>query len=403
MNDLKLTNDDYKSTFPHQINVKNVLVLSIIILTVLFFAILPFRSTQVRHLIVFLGSMLFYILAAVRLLESRYKFGLLVRISIVFFLLFFHLVLSQDFSLELIYSSLNYFSLFVLLSTDNKFGFSNTMRRILQRSIMLISFFMMIASISPVAYVFEDGRSTQALVLGMTNPNLTAMMILCTINLLLMFYIISKWKYLQAVFIIVLVYLLWLTEARASIITAFIMFIYMIFCKKEKLNKLFVLIPIAVSILFVPIYLQLFTNYSDMSLFLGKSLFSGRQFVFQYNLSMLDTPIHVLFGNFEAAKFGNAHNAPLTILCTLGIIGFIFTYYSYAIQLIKLNNRNCTAQARIGLVAILCIFIQSSAESLLLLGVFPSISFLFFFMVIADENGNNKETRALLSQNPLVQ
>lgn len=379
-------------SFLHHISISDLLYYLVLIFSVAYFAVLPLRSTQVRHVIVLGGSIVFYLFAFYRLFRARYKHSELLRISIIIIELLGIIVFFPGEITETIYNCLNFFSLYVVLSTDNDIQMTYRKKKCSHLAFVLIAILLLITARSPVAYIFEDGKNSGALVLGMTNPNLTAMLIACVIGLLLIFLPDSRYKWVQIIIVAGLLYLIWKTEARGSILAVGIMVIYAFLVPKFKLRKWMIILPVVASVLFVPGYLSIFgRNATNAYRFLGKTLFSGRQFIYMRSLELLDNPIRLLFGNYDAMKFANAHNAPLTILCTLGVIGFINSYYSYTKQLISINGRATTDSAKIAIVMILCIYLLSSVESLMFTGVFPSISFMLFYVVLADDFQSSDE------------
>ena len=99
--------------------------------------------------------------------------------------------------------------------------------------------------------------------------------------------------------------------------------------------------------------------------------------------SILETPLQKLFGNPGTEMFSNAHNAPLSIFCSIGAVGLCLFLYGSIIRLLELNRNAVTAESRIAVACLLTVFIQSSAEALMLVGNFPAMFFLYAYLLMA--------------------
>ena len=375
----------------------------ILMLTVASFAVLPFRNVEARHSIVFLGSLSMYVMTVLRLIKTKFTVGLMARILLMVVLLFFAVASSKQITLERVYVSLDFFAIYILLSTESDFVLTDTIRKVTLVAVIAIAILLFIIASSPVAYVLEDGRRAQALALGSSNPNLTAMLISGVIYMLILLFPKGVIRgAFQIVLIGGLIYLLVLTESRSSLVSVFIIILYVVFFRNRRIPTFLIFVPILFSILFVPIYLYLFEKGVLNVSFIGKEFYSGRQFVYQNYLRFLDSPLKQLLGDFDSAPFTNAHNAALTILCAIGPVGLALAYYGFTKQIVQTNNKSNSIKSRLAIVSMLCIFIQSSAESLMLTGVFPGVVFLFLFGAYAKEEGLNsdellaKETKRII-------
>ena len=143
-----------------------------------------------------------------------------------------------------------------------------------------------------------------------------------------------KHKALSSLIVIALFYLCWLTESRSSLIACILALIYTLFFSGKKIPNIIVCLVVATPILFFPIYLALYRNGFNNLTLLGKQLFSGRQYTYTEYLNQLNTPYRWLFGDLGETLFSNAHNAPLMILCSIGLVGLFVTYYGLIRNLI---------------------------------------------------------------------
>jgi len=359
------------------------------LLLIAYFAILPLRSSSARHVVVFVGSIFYYILALRRIMTVKKSFVFFVQFMLLVCVILFDILITvKQYNYEVFYSALNLLSLFILLSSKNTVRFTKRAFNWLFWGTLVLSGMAVLLSYSSVAYFFEDGRKNGFLVLGMTNPNVTGLMLSGLVNILLIFYA-GKGKTIKFVLLIVIALLMNLlvrTGCRSAIICSVLVICYALFFKEKRFPWWFVLVPIIISILFVPTYLSFSSARTQMITVLGKPLFSGRDFVYRENLALLTNNFYWLFGNYGMAKLSNAHNAPLCILCSFGLVGTSVVYWNYGKRLIQINVNASSYYSRMCIACLMSLFIQSSMEAVMLTGVFPSIAIIYFFTLFADQN-----------------
>ena len=372
-----------KSSF----KLSDLLNLFMLLSTLAYFLVLPIRNIEVRHVVVFLGTLPYYFLAIHRMFSTRFEQGLFLRLVLMLLIIVLGILLTSDeIRWQLIYASLNFYSFFVFLSADTRLTLSEGINKLSIWIFLLIAILLLAYSRSSIAYVLEDGRKTEALVLGMTNPNLTAMIIFGVFSMLLIHFDKMKYKPIIAMIIFCLIYLVWLTEARSVFITIVFLMIYRLFYKDKKMPKTFLLLIMIVPIVFIFVYLQLYFAGLEDFVFMGKDFFSGRENVFMEALGRLQTISDYLFGNVGRSEFTNAHNAPLAIMCSVGLFGVILFYWNLAKRLIRLNKITDSTVARMALICILAVCIQTSAEAAMFLGIFPTSVFLYFYFLMASSS-----------------
>ena len=348
------------------------------------FAVLFFRDITIRHTTVFLGSSIFYFLAFKRMFSSRFKIGVFIRLTLMFIIIFLGVLATSDnITWEIIYASLNFYGLYVFVSTDNKLTIPQHFYKWSGRIFVIAALLLIALSLSSVAYVREDGRETTHLALGMTNPNLTGLLISGVFNMLLI-----NLKHIRAKLLVIaimgyLIYLVWLTNARTSFLSMMILIIYVLFYKDRKIPSFILFIMMIAPILFIFIYLGLYYSGFEDFVLLGKDFFSGREDTYVYFLNMLQKPSHYLFGNIGFVAFRNAHNGPLAIFCNVGLIGLVLFYWNFAHHLSFLNTNADSRTSRLAMVCILGVCLQTSAEALMFLGVFPASAFMYFYFLMA--------------------
>lgn len=360
---------------------------TLLICGILFLAVSPLRNSTIRRTIVFIGSGCFYIVALRTLLHKEIKSIYFVGISSVLAIMIVGGVATyQGDLLELIYQCLNFIALVVIIVFDGK-NVVQEERKSVYRFSIIAAIILSLGAFTPGAYIFEDGRKSGALTLGMTNPNFTAMMIGAVYNLLVIFYKEKK-KLWMIPLMGWLLYLLILTEARSCLIMSLVVTIYALLLSRLRVPRLAILAIVLASIMIVPLYLYLYKSSLANFQFMGKQFFSGRQSTYKEILDYIETPLQMVFGNLGVVCFQNAHNAPLSVMCSIGIAGMTVVYLMYIARLFEMEEGLYAAEMRVAFVCILATFIQSSAEALMLTGHFSGMLFMYIYRQLA----TNKES-----------
>ena len=373
------TDDKYK----RKTGICDVLLIIVLVFMVGYFAVTPLRNAQLRHVFVLGGSIAIYGISLLSMLKTKYSTARVFRLFAIIILLIFGVVISNRNTIEVGYAYLNYLALYIVLTNKIEHHFTFDIWRLMYYFSLVVAVFLFLAYRSPAAYIFEDGRSTTALALGMTNPNLTGMMITSVIELMMIGFKARKHKALLSLMAIGLLYLAYLTGARSSLVACILVLVYTIFLSEKKIPNVLIYIIVAVSLLFVPIYLALYRHgFSNITL-MGKILFSGREYTYISYINQLNSPMRWLFGNLGETLFSNAHNAPLMIICSIGLLGLVLTYHGFVRNLIILNNEALEPANRVAIACILGVCVQSCGEALMFSGVFPSIGFMYVFMMLS--------------------
>ena len=171
-----------------RLNYEDLIIALVMLLLIVFFAVLPMRNSSIRHAVVFSGSVLFYGLATVRILRQNLPIGFFFRLVGLFVLILLGILLTvKEYDYEVFYAALNFLALFVLMTTKSNLSFSKESLKIVFFGAIVLTALVTLLSFSSVAYWFEDGRSNGALALGMTNSNVTGVMLSGIISILLFF------------------------------------------------------------------------------------------------------------------------------------------------------------------------------------------------------------------------
>lgn len=380
--------NDQSTTRVGAIHFSKLLFIGVLITTLLFFLVLPLRSTSIRHGLVLVGSLLSYTIAIHRILTTRISvryFALIAWLLIQLMLAVF--ILSKLFDFNLIYSTLNFVALLIIISTDSPGELLDyTTQKTVLRFAQAATIILFIVSRSSIAYLSETGYNNGLLVLGMTNSNLTGMLLFGIFCIIIIYSDDVKYKVITGGFLIALLYLIYLSGSRSALVSALVVFIYAVFFSQKKIPKFFIYISAIFPVIVIPIYLSLFRMWGIGARFLGKPLFSGRQDALLQLLSNNRSIGEILFGNVVESNFTNtnAPNAPLAIFLFSGLIGAIVFYYLVIRKVIHRNESSDTKMSRIAIICVLSFFIQSSAETFLFTGIFPGITFMYLVSVLMD-------------------
>lgn len=354
-------------------------------------------SALIRHIITLLGFLFVSYCVFEKVITSRInKINIVLAIALAAVLVC-GILASSDINLDLVYRAVAFYVLLLLFLIPETNLTLSVSPRLINLSMLAITIISIALSVSSVAYLSESGRSFSALTLGMTNPNLTGMILAGCIDLLVITLMRSKNKVLTVLSILSLSYLLWKTDARSSIVAIAATLVYASLFSRKRIPQFVQLLAFLTPIIAVPLYLWA-EKFFLGTVFLGKPLFSGREVVFATALSRLDSPAHYLFGALNEQRFDNAHNSFLTIYTSIGFVGALLSEYLIGSSVLRLGIKQDSMTSRMALLSLLFIFVQSSAEAGFLSGVFPTVAFLYFLILFA---GNSSTTGECLEQESL--
>lgn len=218
------------------------------------------------------------------------------------------------------------------------------------------------------SFLYRGTTASRDLLLGLSNPNETGIALVETIIILFVCIQRKESKFLKfLVYLIIgyLIYLLILTRSRTSFL-GLILYFVLVVLNREKNNYLYrkpllsnLIIIFSMSFPFV--YMVLFKRFENVSSLFGKTIFSGRQNVFQQHIDLWTNKI---FGNLDVFYMDNAHNGFLSILVNLGILGFVLYSIHLFLSINTIRNKYCgNAISRAGFIAVLCVYFMCCSES----------------------------------------
>ncbi len=224
------------------------------------------------------------------------------------------------------------------------------------------------------SYIVMNAWDYEVLTLGMGNPNAAAIYVMFSIVLLCLGYIKaenSKQKVLNAVFIVLLIYILTMLRSRTVLLSTIIIVWVSVFKRNIKITrilpKLIMLVPIAMIAFQVVL-----TNMGADATVLGKPISTGRGAFYSDLLSeIFDFPQKFIFGEYFKYPLSNLHNSVLVILFSLGGVGY-FVYHLFWVRFLAYLRGVCNTQIqKVAFVTILCLIIHSSSEAAFITGALP--------------------------------
>lgn len=214
----------------------------------------------------------------------------------------------------------------------------------------------------------------QVFSMGLGNPNAVAVYVLFAIIILLAHMVSIKTltvRVIDAIIVGLLLYLLVLLSSRTVVACALLLLIgYIISKKTQKIMYFWSFIIIWPIIM---IFITLAVGEKNLTLLvLGKAIETGRYEMYRDTINnIIANPVAYIFGSVFRYNFLNMHNAPLTIISNVGFVGLVI-YIGIWYQKIKRYAEEANnALSVIAVYALLAFVIQSSSESLLMIGTIP--------------------------------
>ena len=321
--------------------------------------------------------------------NNRLKYVDIIVLFIIF-TSFIALVLNNNNS---IYSSLivlvRYWALPFYLTYYKNISNKTRVKVFIYKSYIVLSLFYIYLSFTQLRNIgyTKWGIYQGYLTLGYSNPNETGMyLLICFIVLLsaTMFYknkIIVTFLFLDSMY---LLYLIYQTNSRTSFFIA--LFILILSFTGKKINKKYIYISILIPIGFVIVNL-IYTEFLSEIVLLGNSAGSGRDIIYKnYLLNLNFTSF--LIGDFSLYKFSNLHNAYISILATIGLIGILPYFSLLQSTFLQIKEKGIDQRSKqIAFIGLLGIIIHSSAEAALLVagGVFGSSVGILYLLTLSDD------------------
>lgn len=285
------------------------------------------------------------------------------------------------------FSVIAFINLTILISKSNEIQLKKGIKdKIYWITVCLIILFFLYSFTEIATKVTTDGRvwHTIYFVFNLDNSNIAGIYLYAFYCIIMIFFQEKKsLRGLNIFLMIISIYMIWRTQARSCMVAVIVATILSVYIKNKKIKNWFIIVIYLFPALFIVGYLWLYNTGFENLMIGGKSLFSGRQETFLEYFSVIEGPMQIMLGNIAQSTFSNAHNAVLSIYCSIGLTGTIAYYY---LIVKKTIIANCFARSMMNRTAIVCILgfiIQTSGEASILLGGFPGAPFIFLFFIFA--------------------
>lgn len=210
--------------------------------------------------------------------------------------------------------------------------------------------------------------------MGLGNPNSVSVYVMFAIMISLINIIVQKKIYMRIINVVIVVLLFWLLillSSRTVVACVILLLLGYLIGRKKNLMRLFWGIIIFFPLIMIVITIGL--GGRDISvLLLGKAVETGRSEMYSaFIADIKSNPLAFVFGQVFKYKFTNMHNAPLTIIANIGVLGLVVYLYFWYKELKTINERCNNLVQRIAFYSLLSFIIHSSTESLSMIGTIP--------------------------------
>lgn len=374
----------------NRIDFSVILLIVLVILSFLSFVFRVFYNETISRFISYCFFICGYGLCFKRIL-SFFRFTLVDLISLIFLAYLAFVWLLSGLNRQVIISCMSFFLIYSSFDVVKSLPENNKILKIICIMFFIQSILLIALSFTKYSHMSEISSvvTSSDLLLGLPNPNETAMVIAYTFfGLLTLFRQIKKpiFQYASIIILVFLVYLLIQTRSRTSFVsTLLFVFMYLLNMNRKGLifkSKFLFLLFILLPLIFVPAYLFLFSHFENIGTFFGKTFFSGRQRVFRMHI---DQWTNKIFGNISTFRFDNAHNGFLSIIVNLGICGAFLYLAHLFICLFRLRRVSSTNYvSRMGFIAIMILFLMSCTEAALITSGQCYYSYFLIFCYLAN-------------------
>lgn len=352
-----------------------------------FLCVSPLNNSMLNYLFRIPASLVIMILViqVYDKVQKKCSFALL-TLALVFLI---HFINDTPINFDIFLATLSLFLyLFLIIISENIHLNRNNLQFINKCSI-LSALVLIVYSVSPIARLASYENVVFVgpyLTYGFDNSNYAGSLTFLIFSMLFitkntMGPNVKKLCYLLCV---VLLYLIYETNSRTALASAVFVSLTEVLFFKRKMPQWIMAILCIIPFIFVPFYLNLgLSGSADDSEFMGKSIMSGRVMVYENFLGTLNETYYWIFGNLVENRLRNAHNGPLAILSSCGIVGVLSYFYVYFSKLFDANQGVANITNKIAVFVLLACFLNTTSEAAMLLGGFPMLTHLFMFSILS--------------------
>lgn len=369
----------------------NILFPGLWIMSVLFFIQEPLLRNSTLSVLIWVPSTALLLLFSLRIFKHIVNIDFVILCAIFVQLLLACISAKIFRNNTLIFNVFRYVTLLLSVLYSSYITISKRSLDIFFVCAVISALLFLVYAFTPIATRYDSSRYAiygyipDYFVFNFSNPNTAAFFLFGIYATLLVNLPYRKHKLLLLALMAACIWMIFRTECRSCFIVALAVTVIFLFFSHSNIPNWVAIACVIVPFLFVVFYMLFYYRTEDKDIvFLGKSLFSGREEVYNNYLSYIREPMQLLFGNFARAKLNNAHNAPLTVFASFGIYGLVCFY---AVMIPVVFRIKKTQKSRITTASVACLlglFIISCSEAIAFLGTFPGIVFMNSFILMAN-------------------
>lgn len=307
----------------------------------------------------------------------------------LFAVFIFHFFVDTPFTVDIMLSTVSILLYLSLIVISDKVSLNIDNIRFINKCSIFTAFVLIAYSLSPMARLASyegDVFTSPYLTYGFDNSNYAGILTFLVFSSLFITRqaMGGKTKKINLLLCLVLLYLIYETNTRSALAAAILVAFAEIIFYKRKMPQWLLLLLCSIPFAFVPVYLNLSNSgaIDDVEV-MGKSVMSGRAEVFENFIKTLSDSFYWALGNLKENTLKNAHNGPLAILASCGILGFISYFYIFLSRIYNANKKVANVTNKVAVFVLVACFVNTSGEAALLLGGFPIITYLFIFSVLS--------------------
>ena len=367
----------------------------VFLLSTAYMAVLPLNIAPILYLLRIPSLLLIVLLILKQYTYSRSKFGISIIMLMGVFL--FHFIVDTPLTIDVLLSTFSVLAFLLLIIISDTITIDFSTQRFINICSIVAACILLAYSQSPLSHMAAfEGQAYPCpyLTYGYENSNFAGIITLLVFSLIFITLetVGKKTKILCYVLGALLFYCMYETNTRSALSVAIIIPFSDLIFRKIHLKNWMLAIVCLIPFLFVPFYMHLASmgNADDVEV-MGKSVMSGRQVVYESFIERMHGTYEWIMGNLVDNKLMNAHNGPLAILASCGILGFIAYFNIFFSKLFSANKRAVSHLNILAVFIIAACFLNTCGEAALLLGGFPVIIYLFTFFVFA--HSKNKQIK----------
>ncbi len=370
----------------------NTLLKGQLLVVLLYFLVIPLENATITHYTLLLGTFLsMYCIISICIVRDLDVVAFFIVLLLGITALVSMLLSLRYLHSDLLYSLVCFFFLVAMIAVNRYVEVQAEFIHYVFWVMLVMAAVVSVYSFMPFAYWRTNGTTAPTLTLNLGNSNYAGVLLLNILCLLWTSSYGEKYHWLVFPFTAYLLYLIWRTSSRTCIVGGTVFTVLSILRADRPIQRWITAFCMAAPVLFVPFYLWLFgkSQYWGVRI-LGKSLFTGREDTFLSYLSYLRHWWNWLVGNLCEVSLQNAHNAPLAVLCSLGLIGAVLFFGLFFRTVWKNNTAVSHPTTRTAVAALLAICVASCGEASMFLGGFPGVSFMFLFLWLSNYRGDDR-------------